>query len=148
MQTGMRSSRKPLQSHVDIVTTRSRQRRYSAIADFPHHGAHAFQISARSDREAGLNNVHAKRFKLPGHPYFFRHGHGESRRLFPIPQRGIEDAYDVHRSAHSPTLSISSQRGKRVKFIILVTAIKSYYREQVAFGFVVARLFRGGGFFL
>jgi hypothetical protein len=61
--------------------------------------------------------------------------------LFPVQQRGIEEAYDVHGSSHSPTLSISSEIVHRVKFIILVSAIKSYYIGIARFLFAVARLF-------
>src|SRR5882762_349762 len=123
----MRRSGKAVQGHIDVIATRAGQRSHGAVADFARHGADAFQISARSDGEAGLNNVHAKRFQLPGHADFFRNAHGESGGLFPVPQRGIEDAYDVDGLQHSPTLSISSQMNNRVKFILLVTAIKSYY---------------------
>src|SRR4030081_999019 len=96
VQTRMRRAFKAVQSHIDVTLARACQRRDRAIANFARHGADAFQITARSDREAGLNNVHAKRFKLPRHAYFFWRGHGKSGRLLAVPQRGIEDAYDIH----------------------------------------------------
>src|SRR3984893_17449007 len=126
----MRRTSNAVQRRIDVVTAGARQPRHGARAAFTRHGAHAFEAPARGDGEAGLNDVHAKRFELPGHADFFRHGHGESRGLFPVSQRGIEDAYDVHRSAHSPALSISSQMVNPVKFIILVSAIKPYYRGE------------------
>src|SRR5258706_1919190 len=143
VQARMRRTLKAFQRYVDVIAPRTRQRRHGAIADFARHGAHAFQISTRSDREAGLNDVHAKRFELPCHADFFRHGHGKSRRLFPIPQRRIEDAYNVHKSVHPPTLCISYYKGKRVKFIILVSAIKSYYIGRT--GFSLSGLIQGVG---
>src|SRR5258708_35768766 len=95
----MRRSSQTVQGRIDVVATRPSQRRHCAVADFTCYRAHTFQVPVRSDGEARLYDVHTKRFKLPGHPDFFRNGHGKSWGLFPIPQRGIEDAYDVHNFA-------------------------------------------------
>src|SRR3979411_1561737 len=123
----MRCFGKAVQGRIDVVAPRASQRRHSAVADCASYGAHAFQISARRDGEAGLNNVHAKRFELPGHAYFFRHTHRKPGRLLPVPQRGIKNMYDVHSFRHTPTLSIPTYANSRVKFIILVSAINHYY---------------------
>src|SRR3981081_1573166 len=123
----MRCFGKAVQCRIDIVAPRASQRRHRAVADCARHRAHTLQISARSDGESGLNNVHAKRFELPGHAYFFRHTHRKPGRLLSIPQRGIKNMYDVHSLRHTPTLSIPTYTKSRVKFIILVSAINHYY---------------------
>ena len=51
---------KSVENHIDIVSLSACQRRYRAITDFTGYGTHAFQISMRSDRKAGLNDIHAE----------------------------------------------------------------------------------------
>ena len=61
------------------------------------HAALRLQISKRSDRETGLDDIHAERFQLQSYAYLFRWGR-ENRVPARRPQRGIEDAYKVHES--------------------------------------------------
>src|ERR1700690_727607 len=103
MQAGMRRAGNAVERHVDVLLASASQRGHGAVADFARHGLHALQVSRGGDREAALNDIHSQRFELPRHADFLRHGHRESRRLFAVPQRGIEDAYVVH----SLTLSYS-----------------------------------------
>ena len=101
VQARMLRFREAFEGHVDVLLSGAGQRRHGAGADFAGHRLHAFQVSRGGDREAALNDVHAKRFDLPGQADFLRHGHGKSRGLLPVPQRRIKNAYDVHVSALS-----------------------------------------------
>jgi len=71
-----------------------------AAADGPCHfsgdGLNGFEIARRGDREAGLDDVHAKSFELMGNFQFFLEIEGGAWGLLAISQRGVEDPYVFH----------------------------------------------------
>src|SRR5580692_2134763 len=87
---------------VNIVAPGARQRRHRTAANLAAHSAHAFEVSRRGDGKTALDDVHAERFKLARHADLFRHRHGKSRGLFPVPQRRIKYAYSVHGTLPRP----------------------------------------------
>ena len=53
-------------------------------------GAHRFEVAVRRDREAGLDDVHAKAIELLRQPQLLGRGHAEARRLLAVAQRRVE----------------------------------------------------------
>src|SRR5712692_9279673 len=82
---------------VHITLARAGERGNAAGADFAGHTADSFKLAARGNREAGLDDVHAKLFELAGQPELFLDVHGEARRLLAVTQGGVKNTDAVHR---------------------------------------------------
>ena len=55
-----------------------------------------FEIAVGTDREAGLDDIHAHRFELTRDFQFLGEDQGRPRGLLAISQRGIEDSNRFH----------------------------------------------------
>ena len=78
----------------------ARQRRHLRPGELAADRVDGFEIAFGGDGEAGFQDVHAEFHQLARHPQLFRNGHAAARRLFAVPQRGIEDVYSVAHEAY------------------------------------------------
>ena len=62
-------------------------------ADLGGNRPHGLGIGGRRNREAGLDDVHAKRVQLPGQLQLLRRVQREPRRLLAVSQRRVEDPH-------------------------------------------------------
>src|ERR1017187_1115609 len=68
----------------------------------PHRGGnalHGFEVAVGSDRESGLDHIHAEAVELLGQSQLFLYIHAAARRLLAVTKRGVEDgdARPIHR---------------------------------------------------
>ena len=75
---------------IDVRRDRARQARDDRPAHGAGNGAHRLEVAVRGDREAGLDDVHAKAIELLRQPQLLGRGHAEARRLLAVAQRRVE----------------------------------------------------------
>src|SRR5260370_4806045 len=92
--------------------------------NFLRHFLNCFQVTTRRNRETGFNHVHVQGRKLTSHANLLVGVHRETRRLLAVTERGVKDAYDVHRFPHA---LVTHGRHPAVQLIfILILIIMSY----------------------
>ncbi len=78
----------------------------------------------RRNRETCFNHIHIQRRELPRHANLLLGVHREARRLFAVTERGVKNAYEVHRVPHA---LVTHARHPVVQFIfVLLLIILSY----------------------
>ena len=80
-----------LSGEIDIALVTPRQRGDDGTSDCLRDVPNTAKIALRGRREAGFDHVHTQRVELPGQAQLAVRGHGVSRCLLAVTQRGIED---------------------------------------------------------
>src|SRR5713101_8150238 len=107
-----------------VFFSRARERRNRHVANFLRHFLDRFQVSSRRDRKTCFNHVHIQGGKLPRQANLLRRVHRETRRLLAVTERGVKNAYDVHRV---PQALVTHTRHPAVQFIFVLHLIISPY---------------------
>jgi len=90
-----------LPGQIDVPVVAPRQRRHGGAPHRFGDGAHGLLIALGRAREPGFDDVHAQRVELAGEAQLRLRCHGIARRLFAVPQRGVEDDHVSRHSGHS-----------------------------------------------
>jgi hypothetical protein len=80
---------------VHIGRRASRQGADDRALDRQGDAADGLGVGLRGDREAGLQDVHAKCLELAGQTYFLVHAHREARGLFAVPEGRVENEESI-----------------------------------------------------
>src|SRR5258707_10152255 len=107
-----------------VFFSRARERRNRHVANFLRHFLDRFQVSSRRDRKTCFNHVHIQRRKRPRQANLLRRVHRETRRLLAVTERGVKNAYDVHRV---PQALVTHTSYPAVQFIFVLHLIISSY---------------------
>src|SRR5258708_18268910 len=113
-----------------VFFSRARERRNRHVANFLRHFLDRFQVSSRRDRKTCFNHVHIQGGKLPRQANLLRRVHRETRRLLAVTERGVKNAYDVHRV---PQALVTHTSYPAVQFIFVLHLIISSYTSARQF---------------
>src|SRR5260370_90308 len=102
----------------------ARERRNRHVATFLRHFLDRLQVSSRRDRKTCFNHVPIQGGKLPRQANLLRCVHRETRRLLAVTERGVKNAYDVHRV---PQALVTHTSYPAVQFIFVLHLIISSY---------------------
>jgi hypothetical protein len=89
--------RRDVRFHGGVVPCPVRRR-----VDLGRHRLDSVEVTLRSDRETGFEDVHAQLHQLGRHPELLRHGHAASGRLFAVSKSRIEDVYSIRHTLIMP----------------------------------------------
>ena len=92
---------------LDVLEVAARQGADDRPLHLARHRLHRLEVTARSGREARLDDVHAELGERARHPQLLGPGHAAARGLLAVAQRGVEDQHSIGVGNHGNSLGTS-----------------------------------------